>query len=382
MTDYYLQDRVRLHKQPKATIAEYVEQNGILVPRRFTSLAQARSSGIPFLARSEHPQEYDGVSGLLESFPASKLASISSEQELKEKCDEYPMIERRLSNISQYCAFLGISEQDFRRDISYSFWELLEGYNRTIVADSARPDCYHIMTKSRDNQIQNYTIVEKGNITQAITPLPPELKESLTDIIQMYETIRNLSHFNPIHCPIMEIQTCGNKNYFLQYHRTRDFKQSTFALERPPFADEKKALFVRGATPPEGITVDVTLSYAMFERFPYEQNEKGFSDFKLPTEEQASFDKHYYSVFTELMLPRRRVQITNNSLEGEYVGAIIGHNVRSKLYKPEISLIDWPPIYNSRELIDMKKKALQTGQDQKIKVHVVSDGTTAYIQRI
>ncbi len=381
MSDYYIQDKSRLQSKPKATIANYVESNGILVPRRFTSLAQARASNLPFLARSEHPQEYDGASGVLESYSHKDLQQISPEQELIDKCEEITK-ESGLSNIAQYCALTNTPEQEFRSAISYSFWELLPGYNQTIIADSAIPGRYHIMTKDKSS-FMNYTIVENEKIiTNQIYPLTEKLKENLPILLNTYETIRNLSHFNPTHCPIMEIQTVGNKNYFLQYHRTRDFQPNTFTLDRPANADESKALFVRGATPPQGLTVDVTLVYAMLERFPYEQAEKEFSNFKLPTTDHASFDQHYYKLFAELLLPKRKVQINHNSLDGEFADAVNGHDTRSKLFKPEISLVQWPIIYNQNELMEKKNKALQTGEDQKIKIHVISDGTTAYVQRV
>ena len=69
--DYYLQNPEALEGQPKKTIADYVEQNGILVPRRFDSLSEARKSHKRILLRSEHLQEYDGISGLLDSFDLS-----------------------------------------------------------------------------------------------------------------------------------------------------------------------------------------------------------------------------------------------------------------------------------------------------------------------
>ncbi len=381
MSDYYLQDKSRLQSKPKATIADYVEQNGILVPHRFTSLAQARASNLPFLARSEHPQEYDGASGLLESYSNKDLQNISSEQELIDKCEEITE-EGKLSNIAQYCALTNISEQEFRNNISYSFWELLPGYNQTIIADSAIHGRYHIMTKDKSS-LMNYTIVENEKITSnQIYPLPQQLKDNLPSLIEMYETIRHLSHFNPNHCPIMEMQTVGDQHYFLQYHRTRDFEPSTFTLNCPANADESKALFVRGATPPQGLTVDVTLVYATLERFPYEQSKKGFSKFKFPKNDQASFDKHYYKLFAELLLPQRKVQINHTSLDGAFADAVNGHDTRSKLFKPEISVVQWPPLYNSTERNELREKALQTGKDQKIKVHVISDGTTAYVQRV
>ncbi|MBS3095869.1 hypothetical protein J4480_00345 [Candidatus Woesearchaeota archaeon] len=71
--DYYIQNPERLQGQPKRTIADYVEQNGVLVPRRFDSLAEARKSKKAILLRSEHPQDYDGISGLLDSFQLSNI---------------------------------------------------------------------------------------------------------------------------------------------------------------------------------------------------------------------------------------------------------------------------------------------------------------------
>ena len=49
--DYYLEDKSRLNGQPKRTIADYVEQKGILVPRRFDTLAEARKSKIRWCFR-------------------------------------------------------------------------------------------------------------------------------------------------------------------------------------------------------------------------------------------------------------------------------------------------------------------------------------------
>ena len=82
--DYYEADPRRLQRTPKKTIADYVEQNGILVPRRFTSLREARASGVFTIARSEHEQDYAGVSGIFESLRLEDYANIQNEDELKD----------------------------------------------------------------------------------------------------------------------------------------------------------------------------------------------------------------------------------------------------------------------------------------------------------
>ncbi len=56
-------------------IVDYVEDAGFLVPRRFKDLEEALDfvdQGGKVIMRSEHPQDYDGVSGLLESFVMTK----------------------------------------------------------------------------------------------------------------------------------------------------------------------------------------------------------------------------------------------------------------------------------------------------------------------
>ncbi|MFA7284967.1 MAG: hypothetical protein WC004_04050, partial [Candidatus Absconditabacterales bacterium] len=59
--DYYLQ---RFPDKPKSEIAQYVASQGIPTPQIFNSLEHARTSGVDFIIRSEHPIEYYGAAGL------------------------------------------------------------------------------------------------------------------------------------------------------------------------------------------------------------------------------------------------------------------------------------------------------------------------------
>ena len=103
--DYYLEDIARLEGQPKRAIADYVEQNGILVPRRFASLQDARASGLPIIARSEHPQDYAGASGILKSLLLYKeeYVDIQTEEKLKIKTLAEPRLCVDISRISLFC---------------------------------------------------------------------------------------------------------------------------------------------------------------------------------------------------------------------------------------------------------------------------------------
>src|SRR3989338_5821979 len=103
MVDYYLDDSSKLEGQPKRTIGGYVEQQGILVPRRFDSLQEARRSGMAVICRSEHIQDYDGTSGLLGSPDLSEFPDTKNESELIAK-----IIEHLDFRIEPYCKLMGL----------------------------------------------------------------------------------------------------------------------------------------------------------------------------------------------------------------------------------------------------------------------------------
>ncbi len=379
MPDYYLQDRSRLRGQPKRTIADYVESQGILVPRRFSSLPEARASGLPILVRSEHPQDYDGASGMLESVTVSEFSDAYTEEFLlsgilKEHGEGTPGWKR-------YCTLLNVDVDAFRGEISYSLWEKLAGYNRTIIADSALPQRYHITTKKierdKNEKLYNYTIFDQGKILNSFAgPLTAELEEDVPKLIEFYESIRHLPRFNPQHCPIMEVQTLHRQNYFLQYHRTRDFTASTFVLDRPPLAGETEALLVRGATPPEGFTCKATVCYEWWTRL--------LSDQGLPEHEEASFDLHYDELFSELMAPQRKLQLSMwEDLSVLGIEIVLGHYPRSKLFKPQVSVIfNGTSVLSEGETEQLFLEAERTNQDQYLTLHLISDGRKAYLRRV
>lgn len=380
MTDYYLADLSRLNGQPKRTIADYVESNGILVPRRFDSLAEARRSDLPVILRSEHVDEYarrlngrlvTGVSGLLESPDLTRHPDID-EEAIKEEVFKEPDFGQ--TQASQYCSWLGFKKEDFMQDVTFSFWEKLAGYNRAVIADSSIRGRYHISTnKSGDDWAMNYTVFENGKVFASyFKPLPDEIIAGFEELVRFYEQVRNLPNFDKNNCPLVEVQTVGNQNYFLQYHRTRDFIESTFTLERPPTNQEREAMFVRGATSLEGITCDTTVLHAWWNLG------EGHT---LPAQEDGSFDFFWNQVYPELMIPQRRIQmIKGRKLDWELMQVAEGHTQRSKMFKPEISLI-----YRKDDLEfpeDLGEKLESTRQDQKIKLFVVSDGRKAYYQRV
>lgn len=388
MTDYYLEDKARLEGQPKRTIADYVESEGILVPRRFDSLSEAKASRVSIICRSEHTQDYDGCSGLLQS-PEIKDVEEECKRAVKDEKDLKRVLfttkKDRYSNFTdhshslQYCKMLNLELKKFKSEVSHTFWELLDGYNQVVTADSAIPNRYFIETlrdKSGDNTM-GFSIFENGKLINLLeTHFPKNLKDSTPRIIELYEKIRHMPNFDVNHCPIMEfITTFDMKTYFLQYHRTLDFKQAQFTLDREPSAEEKEVFLVRGATPPEGIDAAITIcdGWRLSSRYP-----------KLKEKEDGSFDFHYWAIYSELMVHKRKVQInTEKTLKFKLLKLLIGHLSRSKFFKPEISIIDSDEgLFEDEEIEALYEKAKKTRQDQTLNYHITSDGRRAFIKRL
>lgn len=384
MTDYYLEHPEALENQPKRSISDYVESNGLLVPRRFTSLEKSLKSGQQIIARSEHSQDYNGVSGMVYS-PTLK-EGIETEAAIRAFAFKrsYDFLGNE-DHIVQYCSLLGLNYRKFKREITFSYWQYVEGYNQTVVADSAIPERYHIMTsrrKRKANPLYNYTIVEKGIAAHGGgSVLPPKLKDELSSLIEFYETVRHLPLFDANHCPIMEFQTGQRYTYFLQYHRTRDFQPATFSLDKEPNREWFKAFFVRGVTPPEGIHCNLVIA-------PVDQtgerSERDLTTWNLPSSEDSFFPCTAPTMYEEIMAKRRRVQITHTpSLEMDMEDlASQGHLLRSIIFKPEVSLIiPLYKIFSESEYRQSWKKAEKTGQDQSVPISLISDGRTAYLRR-
>lgn len=406
--DYYLKNPPR---QPKREIADYVASCGILVPPRFVTLAEALNSGGDFIARSEHPQDYAGSSGIVDSlFVTTKDLSLppttrdlafgesawtrflegegdatfgwaltkSTVARLRDNTQaDLELKITRLSNwyIDQHCRFTGEDKKRFLSELSYSYWQGLGGLNRVVVADSAIEGRYHIFStlfvpkEGLMDNIENgygYSILENGRVVAGggSENLPEQKLEDFLSLVDFYESIRNLGRFDPKHCPIIEMQTFKGSNYFLQYHRGRDFNPSTFILDREPNQEEITAIFVRGCTPPEGLTLTVNMHW----------------DESAPANEEAATDYNIHPLFTEAVIRQRRLQIIKLGHPGNLFNQDRGHSPRSKLFKPEISAVLLRKDYEERltQGISYSRKNPMPN----IKVHLVSDGRKAYIRRI
>ena len=383
--DYFLTNPMM---QPKLTLGNYVTSQGFPVPQIFPSFSAALASGEPFIARSEHPQEHTGVSGLLNSFPITSetLEAARSyggddpegdvlQRALQKKlCGgsdrelELNLANIRAKQIDLFCRYQGTSKEVFLRDVSFSYWKLLGGYNQTMVADNAISGRYHVFTVSaEDSNNKNYSIIDNSNVVVSIgAGIDTEtfLKSAAT-FVQYYESVRRLGEFDPLHCPIIECQWLNGMHYFLQYHRTRDMEPAKFEISRAPEENEVEALLVRGATPPEGLVVNTAFYYP-----------KGQG---LLEHEEASFDAWPNFIFSELMVRRRDVQFSHRRDIESFAGDACGiHLPKSLLFNPPVSVVvNFSPFVDWG---DMMMRTRDTGVPLRLPIRVVSDGRRALIK--
>lgn len=366
--DHYLEDLNRLKGKPKATIADYVESNGILVPQRFETLKKAKASGLPIIARGELSQDYDGISDLLTSPKLSwqQYANIYSEEELVEN-----IIKDSENRINQYSKCTGITKAELITQTSFSLWEMLDGPTIVIVGDSAIKDRYHIMTSDSDQKLYNYAIMENKKIlAQFDQKLTQELQQILPRVIETYEQTCTLKNFDQNHRPIIELVYHDSQIKFLQYHRCRNFEPANFVLDRPIDKGEVQAEFVRGITQEQGQIFKVTIYYSSTGR--------GNLD---PQDEDGAIDSHHCSVFTELRVRTRKIQILYNGAEKTLEDAITNHYPRSRLFKPDVSIAhkcNEIPDYHCND--NDRDNARKSGKNYCLNFYAISDGHQAFLK--
>lgn len=349
--------------QPKRVIADYVSSEGISTPERFSTLRDARASGKPYIIRSEHPQDYEGISGLLSSIQVSDQSIADAKRYLKDEkrpapdflnaesvkgwmtgCELFsPSAETALlphvpkyneqelqvalynirkEYIEKYCKLLKINESAFREKCTFSYWEYVQGNNYTVVADTAIHNRYHIFCRVCEPQdVFGYIAPDQ---LSSIAEDSPQVAAQTNDVIRMYEDVRSLGKFSPQHCPIMEMQTNQDdgKPRFLQYLRTNDFQEATHSIKKHWWTRGwSDTGFVRGATPPEGIEVlaRVCPYYSQMDQ--------------LPEREDCAFPSNNDFVTEEIMLRRTDIQFLRpHSLSGIFMG----HVTLSQRFKPRI----------------------------------------------
>ncbi len=369
MGDYYTEDPARLQGKPKQTIADYVESQGILVPRRFASLNDALAFGDEkVFVRSEHPDEYAGPSGLFDSVTLAQFSSPYDDlrQQLLDESSYIRCIKglgeshiHPLLPAEEYAELMGIDPQVYLNDFSYSFWEKIKGIRWRVVADSAIEDRFHFTSKGTTC----HYIIDGDELTNVLIEEKPLEWQPAID---MCKHIRSLPHFDEDHCPIIEGVIDGHGNHlFLQYHRCRDFEASTFRL------DEGNVYFARGATPPEGIDVDIAFTSGI-PKDPSDGKPLFLPHVSMFFAKDSQTEAHIRDRETYLMID----EFPNHRLHH----SCAGHANFSRLFKPKVSLLAQNFLTGDEGVAIVEK-----GKEDSylsIPFHIVSDGINAQITRI
>lgn len=420
--------------QPKKEIADYVESEGFLVPQRFDDIEEAIASvqaGGKIILRSEHRDEYDGPSGLFDSYRIDQARIENGQRKLQDIGDNFDIDSeipvshrrgwrtappsspyyrgpgsgdmadiiigtiptnpqnaiRRLTILEQHSNFVdyysmikGISPQEFMGEAGYSVWEYIPGINVTIVADDAVGGLYHVLAaRQKPLHIEGSMSNEGGETLHLAGAAEGNFfDEALRSrLIKQYETIRNLPRFVSNHCPVIELQLDDSGNcWFLQYHRSRDFVASIGLLNDDDFSAKegwKKAEVVRGA-----IASPQTLKMSLM--YPAGYGETGMP---LPdVDEAAAENGGSFKIIEEILARRRIADLADSGFERIYGGMPYNHNSRSRWFKPKTSMT--LPYEESLKGSDVRQKVFEIVWRQKkmarVVIDVASDGRTGYFR--
>ena len=165
--------------------------------------------------------------------------------------------------------------EEFYKNISYSYWKLIDGNNHYIIWDQDVSGKYYVfsdITKDRKKKYRIISVIEWDSIKTYRCKYQEhkiwsyafmvEWSEEILDgryiaewLEDLYEQIRNLSKFDKTTYPVMELQEDIEwKFYFLQYYRAKEnnnLNTEQFSLNRDLELWEKEVNCVRWVTSPE-----------------------------------------------------------------------------------------------------------------------------------
>ncbi|MBP7843943.1 MAG: hypothetical protein KA116_03945 [Proteobacteria bacterium] len=381
--------------RPKLQVANYVESQGLRTPKRFSNLDEALNSGIPFIVRSESPYEYDGPSGVAQSFvfsandidwalkssdgifsnsammtPPKILALYFKDQNqsrFESSLLKFSEVQRK-----EFAKLSKISIKKFLQSFTFSYWEYLPGINISIVRDSSIENRYHIFSSSFN--YYNYSVVDSGMILfegplydQLIPPQHFNVREigSIQKLIEFYEGVRSLPAFNKDNAAIVELQAIAPGDFvFLQYHRTRDLNEANFKIDERSLIAKgySKIPFIRGHTGSHGKHLNI---YVL---------EDPFFLFKKLGTYKCSYEKSVNFVYRELMSRKMDVCFMDNDFErAAQASHTISHLNRSEIFNPNLCV--FLPLC---EILSSSRNQNFLGQFQIYRMHLISDGRVAY----
>ncbi|HMS25581.1 MAG TPA: hypothetical protein PKB15_07850 [Acidimicrobiia bacterium] len=280
--DHYLRNPPQ---KPKLELGNYVESQGIFVPVRYASFDEANECAANgYFVRSEHRLEYAGPSDIFDTYQVKWSGHEFGSKGTNFNLASWQQHQRAggYARNKYVPEAYGYDPRLFEMGINFSIWDAVEGLNRFMFADPAQHGRYYVGTYGELHQLHGNSIQIGDSmwsgfhaITKDSPPIQLKRLSSTTDwplgygtpseLIDFYEMIRYLHHFDSDHIPIIEFQSdpAEGIQWFLQYHRGRDSQRANFTLSNrdiPPHA----VVFdhVIGATHPDGQDCEVAIAFA------------------------------------------------------------------------------------------------------------------------
>ena len=281
-------------KQPKFQIGQYVAEQGFKVPLITEQADWERSfdDGTAML-RSEMPQDYGGLSGLLSS--ERLIHSPFSEERTGFNQELGSLIMRGLRSgeldptdyMTYFKGPMGWSERHVSRilsamgfgfklneiySVTASKWRYVEGDNISIFADPNVEGRYHFGVTPREDPDKRWQPIGSYQFEPGEHEIPQTFRKHdqpfiAKPFVEYYEQIRNLPFFDTTNCPVLELQLDPEGNiHFLQYLKTPQKQEFVDPFELP-YSEETLILNnVRGITPPEGEEMKLYIAPSRFTR--------------------------------------------------------------------------------------------------------------------
>lgn len=350
--------------QPKRQIVEYVGLEGFLVPKCFETLEAAKDelSTNQVFVRSEHAQDYDGASGLMDSVALDEIED--SARRFRMSHQEY--VEKYVCNtqgLARLASADFLSEHDEIGSIepgSVSYWEKINTKANIIVgSDPARHNTCHILYGSTSSRL--YSLYRFDDNTFDVHMLqgtsPDEML--LGQVAHTFRDITTLRRFDQRHSYYAEfVQDQNDDIYFVQMHRGQDTQSPDFSLSLNDYgADWAVADFVVGSTAPEGIRVPL-------------QRHAFILDIQVPPEQLRQYRHRFvYSALGRLV--REYCALNSDTYvfgarkSDNLAEATGGHVNRTALFRPRLSL-----------MLPQEERRAMTPEES-VLVDIVSDGHRA-----
>ncbi len=260
-------------------------QYDIKVPQIFGTFEDAKrfvlDEGGSIIARTEHPTEADGLSGLNYSHvitpervtkDAAKGRLFANFRRLD--AHGFDAIVKKwhetFQHTKHYCQLFKLKPEEYVAKLQYSFWEYVTGFNIYVFADPVKPDRFHVFSQwpSDDDEHEGWAVYDlfEGQEILSHGATSPFIGEHFAQITTLYKRVQEI--FGNEVCWVVEMQLARTGElYFLQRSCGPKTTTPTWSLAGQPdnhweFKVGHAHNFgaVIGATSEAGIETDVILN--------------------------------------------------------------------------------------------------------------------------